>query len=310
MEKETKGTETKGTGEKGNHLLISAIVSLALFAVVVALAAAFRVFDGVDEVLAATFKINGEVIFKVFIVIAFMILVRNILLFVLRSIKLKSRRGNTLLSLFDSLVRYAAVIIGICWSLAVAGVNVSTIFAGVGIIALIVGFGAESLIADVVTGFFILFENQYNVGDIIEIDGFRGEVSRIGIRTICVRDTGGNEKIINNSSMKNVLNRSDYQSVAVCDIGVPYEVDLDEIPEKMTRILAEIKKANEDIFIGELKYLGVEELADSCVVLRVMAEVNERDIYSGRRLLNKEMKTRLEKEGITVPYPQVNVRHD
>lgn len=305
MEKETKGAE-----KKGNHLLISAIISLALFAVVVVLAVVFQVFNGGDEALTATFKINGEAIFRVLIVIAFMILVRNIFLFVLRSIKLKSRRGNTLISLFDSLVRYAAVIIGVCWSLAVAGVNVSTIFAGVGIIALIVGFGAESLIADVVTGFFILFENQYNVGDIIEIDGFRGEVSRIGIRTICVRDTGGNEKIINNSSMKNVLNRSDYQSVAVCDIGIPYEIDLDEIPEKMNRILAEIKKANEDTFIGELKYLGVEELADSCVVLRVMAEVNERDIYSGRRLLNKEMKTRLEKEGITVPYPQINVRHD
>lgn len=300
----------KGTEEKNSNLLVSAIISLALFAVIVVLASIFKVFDGVKEALSVVFKINSKVIFKLFIVIAFMVLVRNILLFILRSIKIKSRRGNTLLTLFDSVVRYASVIIGACWGLAVIGVNVSTIFASIGIIALIVGFGAESLIADVVTGFFILFENQYNVGDIIEIDGFRGEVSRIGIRTICVRDTGGNEKIINNSSMKNVLNRSDYQSVAVCDIGVPYEVDLDEIPEKMTKILAEIKKANENTFIGELKYLGVEELADSCVVLRVMAEVNERDIYSGRRLLNKEMKTRLEKEGITVPYPQVNVRHD
>ena len=305
MEKETKGTE-----EKGSHLLIRAAASLILFVVVIVLAAAFKVFDGVDEALAATFTINGEIIFKLFIVITFMILVRNILLLILRSIKPKSRRGNTLRSLFDSLVRYAAVIVGACWSLAVVGVNVSTIFASIGIIALIVGFGAESLIADVVTGVFILFENQYNVGDIIEIDGFRGEVSRIGVRTICVRDTGGNEKIISHSSVKNVLNRSDYQSVAVCDIGIPYEVDLDEIPEKMAKILAEIKKANEGIFIGELKYLGVEELADSCVVLRVIADVNERDIYSGRRLLNKEMKTRLEREGITVPYPQVNVRHD
>lgn len=300
----------KGTEEKSNRLIIKAAISLALFVVIVVLAAVFQVFGGVQETLSAVFKINLKVIFELFIVIAFMVLLRNILLFILRSIKAKSRRGNTLLTLFDSVVRYAAVIIGACWGLAVIGVNVSTIFASIGIVALILGFSAESLIADVVTGFFILFENQYNVGDIIEIDGFRGEVSRIGVRTISVKDSGGNEKIINNSSMKNVLNRSDYQSVAVCDIGIPYEVDLDEIPEKMTKILDEIKKANEETFIGELKYLGVEELADSCVVLRVMAAVNERDIYSGRRILNKEMKTRLEKEGITIPYPQVNVRHD
>lgn len=302
MEKETK--------EKNSSLLKRAVISLVLFVVIVALGVVLQVFDGVKGALSGIFRINSQTIFELVVVIVFMVLMRNMLLYILRSIRTESRRGNTLLTLFDSIVRYAAVILGACWGLAVIGVDVSTIFASIGIIALIIGFGAESLIADVVTGFFILFENQYNVGDIIEIDGFRGEVSRIGIRTICVRDTGGNEKIINNSSMKNVLNRSDYQSVAVCDIGIPYEVDLDEIPEKMAKILEAVKEANKETFIGELKYLGVEELADSCVVLRVMAEVKEQDIYSGRRILNKEMKTRLEKEGITMPYPQINVRHD
>ena len=76
--------------------------------------------------------------------------------------------------------------------------NVSTILASVGLLALIVGFGAESLITDVITGVFMLFENQYNVGDIIEVSGFRGTVSSIGIRTISITDSSGNIKIINN----------------------------------------------------------------------------------------------------------------
>lgn len=296
--------------EKKTNSLVRVLVSIALFVVVIILAVVFQVFDNVSGVFAFVFRLDKETVFRLLIVIAFVVLVRNLLLLVLRNIKSKSGRINTLLTLFDSAIRYVAVIVGVCWCLTIIGVNVSTIFASIGIIALIVGFGAESMIADAVTGFFILFENQYNVGDIIEIDGFRGEVSRIGIRTMSLRDTGGNEKIINNSTVKNVLNRSDYQSISVCDIGIPYEVNLEEIPAKMEKILADVKKEHGDVFIGAVRYLGVEALADSCVTLRVTAEVTEKNIYSGRRILNYELKNRLEKEGITVPYPQVNVRHE
>ena len=73
----------------------------------------------------------------------------------------------------------------------------------------------------------MLLENQYNVGDIVEVNGFRGTVTSIGIRTTCITDTGDNVKIINNSEMKNILNRSDNYSKAVCDISIPYETDLE-----------------------------------------------------------------------------------
>lgn len=90
----------------------------------------------------------------------------------------------------------------LCAGLTILGVNMTTIIASVGVLALIVGFSAESLIADVVTGTFMLLENQYNVGDIVEVNGFRGTVTSIGIRTTCITDTGDNVKIINNSEMK------------------------------------------------------------------------------------------------------------
>ena len=101
------------------------------------------------------------------------------------------------------MLKYIAGIVILCWGLSIIGVNVSTIVASVGIIALIVGFSAESLIADVVTGAFMIFENQYNVGDIVEVDGFRGKVTNIGIRTTSITDTGDNVKVINNSAMRN-----------------------------------------------------------------------------------------------------------
>ena len=76
---------------------------------------------------------------------------------------------------------------------------------------------------------------------------------------------------------------------------------------KIPQILAEIKEKHKDIFIGQIAYLGVEELADSCVKLKIKAYVNEKDVYSGRRLLNKEMKIAFDKEHINIPYPQLDV---
>lgn len=96
-------------------------------------------------------------------------------------------------------------IVAVCAVLTAFGADVRTVVAGIGVLALIIGFGAESLIADMITGMFAIMDNQYNVGDIIEVNGFRGTVSDIGIRTTSLTDAGGNVLIINNSNMKNIL---------------------------------------------------------------------------------------------------------
>lgn len=145
---------------------------------------------------------------------------------VLSKAKVKSHRIQTIITLLHSTVQYVTAIVGLIWVLSVIGVDVNTIFASVGIVALIVGFSAESLIADVITGLFMIFENQFNVGDVVEIDGYRGSVEQIGIRTISIRDSGDNLKIINNSNIKNMINLSSNISKAVCDIGISYEADL------------------------------------------------------------------------------------
>ena len=144
-------------------------------------------------------------------------------------------------------MKYLAVIVMLCWGLTIIGVNVSTIVASVGIVALIVGFSAESLIEDVVTGAFMIFENQYNVGDIVEVEGFRGTVTNIGIRTTKIADVGGNVKIVNNSSMKNILNRSDKISVSVSDISVPYATDLEKLEAGIPKLMEEIAEKHPDL---------------------------------------------------------------
>ena len=139
---------------------------------------------------------------------------------ILGALQPKSNRARTVCSILRSAVRYAAAIVILCRGLSILGVDVNTIVASVGILALVIGFGAESLIADVITGVFMLFEGQYSVGDIVEVNGFRGTVKEIGIRTTSIVDAGENIKIINNSEMKNLLNRSDNLSRTASDIAI------------------------------------------------------------------------------------------
>ena len=233
--------------------------------------------------------------------------VEGILVFILGKVKTENRRAKTVTSVLANLMKYLAAIVIFCGVLSMLGVNIGTILAGLGVIALIIGFGAESLIADVVTGMFILLDNQYNVGDIIEVGGFRGVVSDIGIRTTCVTDTGGNVKIINNSDMKNILNRSDNASKAVCDFPIPYETDIAALEEKIPAMLQDIYNAHTDLFQDVPKYLGVSALSASSVDLKFVAEVKEADIYSGARVLNRDLFVGMRKLGVECPFTQIDI---
>ena len=246
-------------------------------------------------------------VIEVLAMAAMVLFAAQLLRFLLSLIKPKERKGLTLISLFSSLLRYVAALVILCWGLSILGVNVNAIVASVGIVALIVGFGAESLVADVVTGIFLLFENQYNVGDIVEVNGFRGTVKEIGIRTTSIMDVGGNVKIINNSEMKNILNRSDNISRAVSDIAIPYETDLEALEAKLPDLMKEIYEQRSDVMLAAPQYMGVQQLADSAVVLRFVVEVAEKNIYTGARILNRDLWLGFRKLGVECPFPQVDV---
>ncbi|MBO4749035.1 MAG: mechanosensitive ion channel family protein [Lachnospiraceae bacterium] len=249
-------------------------------------------------------------VWKLIVMIACVITVETLLVFLLGLPKPKNHRAKSILSIISSLMKYVAAIVILCWGLSILGVNVSTIVASVGIVALIVGFSAESLIADVVTGAFMIFENHYNVGDIIEVDGFRGTVTDIGIRTTCITDPGDNVKIVNNSAMKNILNRSDRMSRSISDIGIPYGTDLEKLESEIPALMKEIYEKHTDMMKEEPKYLGVNELAESAVVLRFLVYVDEKDIFSGARTLNHDLLIGFKKLGVEVPFPQVDVHMD
>ena len=284
--------------------MLGLIVCLVILAVTVPLGIFTKVFSFQD---LKSITIDVSVILKVIIMAAAVIAAESLTVVILGLPKPKSHRIRSVLSIISSLLKYVAGIVILCWGLAMIGVNVSTIVASVGIVALIVGFSAESLIADVVTGAFMLFENQYNVGDIVEVDGFRGTVTNIGIRTTSISDAGDNVKIINNSAMRNILNRSDRPSRSVCDIGIPYGTDIEKLEEQIPGLMQSIYEKRSDTMKKPPEYLGIQTLADSAVILRFAVEVSEKDIYSCARIMNRELLLGFRKLGIECPFPQVDV---
>lgn len=280
------------------------LICLAILAVAIPLGIFTEVFS-LEEL--TDIAIDFSAILKLIIMAAAVIAAETLVTVILERLNPKSHRIRSVLSITNSLMKYVAGLVILCWGLGIIGVNVSTIVASVGIVALIVGFSAESLIADVVTGAFMLFENQYNVGDIVEVDGFRGTVTNIGIRTTSITDPGHNVKIVNNSDMRNILNRSDKPSRSVSDISIPYGTDIEKLEAEIPALMQSIYEKHSEMMKKPPQYLGIQTLADSAVVLRFVAEVSEKDIFTGARTLNHDLLLGFRKLGVECPFPQLDV---
>ena len=240
-------------------------------------------------------------------VIVLMWLACTIALTLVDLVKTHKARALTVTHVVRSLIKYACFIIGAVWTLSILGVDLTAIFASLGILTLVVGFGAQSLIEDMVTGLFIILEGNYNIDDVIILDDFRGTVKKIGIRTTTIEDAGGNLKIVNNSDIRNIQNRSILPSVAICDIGICYEDDIRKVESAILPQLEGIYTRNPNLFKAAPEYKGVQDLADSSVVLRFTAYCDEADIFVATRMLKREMKILFDDNNISIPFPQLDV---
>lgn len=222
-------------------------------------------------------------------------------LYIISKIKSKDDpRRETILNMLFSAVSYVFVIVGFILILVAFNVDVAGIGATIGILTIVLGFGAQELIADVFAGMCLMFENQFNKKDIIVVDDFRGEVVQIGFRTTTVRDIGENIKIFNNSDLRNIINCSVRSSMAVCDVGIGYDSDIDFVENVVNETITALKTARADIFT-DIKFWGVESLSDYAIILRVVGETREKDIYDARRIINKELLKAFKANGIVIP---------
>lgn len=216
----------------------------------------------------------------------------------------KSNRAKTVITLFDGIVKYACALVLVFLVLQACGVNTTALFASVGILTLVIGLGCQSLIADVVAGIFIIFENEYNVGEIVSIGDFRGTVIEIGIRATKLLDMAGNIKIINNSDVSNVINMSRELSLASVTCEFPYDVPVEFVENLLKNNFQNFKKKIPAIVEGPF-YKGVSSYGDSNVSVMIVAKCREEDRYQVQRDLLREYRSVFLENGIDLSFQQV-----
>ncbi|MBR6934269.1 MAG: mechanosensitive ion channel family protein [Clostridia bacterium] len=216
------------------------------------------------------------------------------------------KKGKAIFNLLSSFIKYLSVLIFIFASLRALNVDTGTLLAGIGILSLIVGLGAQPLIEDIISGLFIVFENVFDVGDIIIVDGFRGTVREIGIRTTRFEDTSGNFKIMNNSDLRTVINLTDHLTLVPCVVQIEYGESIERVEAVVKDHIEEIGAAIPDIVEGPF-YKGVSELGASGVSLKFVARCEEANRFQVERDMNREFKLLFDAHGINIPFTQVVV---
>ncbi|MCM3441924.1 mechanosensitive ion channel family protein [Metabacillus halosaccharovorans] len=219
-------------------------------------------------------------------------------------LRISVRRENTLAKLLENILTYVVYFIAIIMILETVGIKIGPLLAGAGILGLAVGFGAQNLVRDIITGFFIIFEDQFSVGDFIRVSTFEGTVEEIGLRTTKIKSWTGEVHILPNGNITEVTNFSIHNSVAFVDISIAYESDISEAERVIQELLLEIQDKYEDI-VSPPELLGVQNLGASEVILRVTCEVEPMKHFHISRMLRKDIKTRLDERGIEIPYPRI-----
>jgi len=220
------------------------------------------------------------------------------------SIQKADNRVKTVCRLIGSTIKYACSIVWLFISLTLWGVDITTLLVSAGIIALIIGLGAQSLISDIIAGINIVFENEYHVGDLVYIDGFRGTIQEIGLTLTKIVDWSGNVKSINNSKISTVVNLSAEKSVIVVDFSIEYTEDLRKVEQIFEDHKQEIKDQIPQL-LSVPEYLGVNNLGASSVDLRFSAKVEEENRYSAQRALTRALYLMYSDNGVYVPFNQL-----
>lgn len=260
------------------------------------------------EKIKASFNSHVPVLINSAIIIVIIYCISSAVRVFFKSQMKKNNRTKTVYTLLDGFVKYGCMIAIAIFILKALGVDTAALIASVGVLTLVVGLGAQPLIADIIAGMFIIFENEYNVGEVISVDGFRGTVIEIGIRSTKILDAAGNIKIINNSNIGDIVNLSRELSLAIADCDFPYDVPI----EVLENILKDnFDRMREDIpaIVEGPFYKGVCDYKDSNVTVRIVAQCNEDDRFQVERDLKREYRKLITEKGIDIAYPQVVINY-
>ncbi len=320
------------TQKKGNKTFTVGLILLVIFAVITVLSFVFynqindpvdgwfplyeRDPDNPDVLNPITMSPLLKVIFSIIPkligtarILFITLLVLYIVCSIIKAVFKGTPRRITIGRLVNSIVKVVIWVVCVIAVLAVWGMNVGALIASAGVLTLVVGLGMQSLIADVVAGIFLVCDGTLQVGDIVTIDGWRGTVQEIGIRNTKLINYSGDIRVANNSTIKIFVNQSREASYPTVLVGIPYEENLQHVKEVFEANKGKIREMCPSL-ISDIDFNGVEELADSSVNLHFGAKCDENDFFAAQRQMRGAIKTVFEENGISVPFPQVDVHMD
>lgn len=216
---------------------------------------------------------------------------------------LNPQKAKTLETLLQSILRYAIYFLSAVTILSTMGIKTESILASAGIVGIAVGLGAQSLVRDVLTGFFIIFEDQFVVGDYVETAGLSGYVEEMGLRVTKLRDFSGVIHILPNSEISKVSNHSRGNRRALVEVAVSYEEDIEKVESVLEAAMAETARL--PAVLEGPRVLGITQLGPSEIVFRIWASTKPMEQWGVERELRKNIKQAFDQAGIQPPFPRV-----
>lgn len=218
--------------------------------------------------------------------------------------KTKDKRKNTIVNLGNNIVKYMVMIFVVLATLKVFGINISNILASFGILAAVIGLALQDIIKDFLAGISIIFDSKYSVGDIIEINGFKGKVIALELRTTKIQAFTGEVKCIGNSSFNEVINYSLKDTEMYIKLNVAYDTDIDKLEKVLKSLKKDILKIDNVI---DYSLLGVDEFDSSSIVYMIYVVCKPMTGFAIKRSILKLIKDKFNKESISIPYTTIDV---
>lgn len=263
--------------------------------------------DILDKILVK--EVVGPVLIVLISILIYLILksvVNN--LFKIKNRYVDVRKSKTINGLINNLIKYFIIIVDIVMILDIFGIDTKTLIASLGVVGLVAGLAVQDTLKDFVAGMSIILENQYRVGDTITVKGFRGEVISLGIKSTKIKAYTGEVMIIANHLVEEVINHSLDKSLAIVDIPVSYDTDIDKLDKVLSSLFIKLNKSIEGLN-GDITILGLESYDDSSLTYRVVVDTVPMKHFQVERELRKAIKLELDKNNIEIPFPQVVVHN-
>lgn len=239
--------------------------------------------DGNLNILGKSLKIIAVfIVIRILIKVSYIVIDKTVESRKRRIFSVDEKKINTLTAVLKNIMKYVLYFIGTVIILDMFNINTNSILATAGIGGLAIGFGAQSLVKDVITGFFILFEDQFSVGDYVKIDDYEGIVEELGVRVTKLRDFSGELHIIPNGNINTVTNKTRGAMRALVKVNVAYEEDIDRAIKVLDEVCNRLRQSNESIVEGPT-ILGVTDLGEYGISLTIVAKTKPMDQWSVER---------------------------